>query len=123
MSASPGSGRWPAGAARAAARADAASPTPDQLQKYVENGCFWRDEIAPEARFYKHANRAYLDYAARMGFVPRAEPITLQLYSEALQKFRLAAEGHGTVQPPSAPPRAHPHVLRPAAVLVSPVRG
>src|SRR5690606_36366645 len=26
--------------------------------------------------------------------------ITLQLYSEALQKFRLAAEGHGPVQPP-----------------------
>ena len=76
-------------------------PNPDQLQKYIENGCFWRDEIAPEARFYKHANRAYLDYAARMGFVPRAEPITLQLYSEAMQKFRLAAEGHGAVQPPA----------------------
>jgi anaerobic selenocysteine-containing dehydrogenase len=76
-------------------------PNPEQLRRYVESGCFWRDELAPEARFYKHANRAYLDYAARMGFVQRAEPIKLQLYSEALQKFRLAAEGHGPVQPPA----------------------
>ena len=35
-----------------------------------------------------------------MGFIERPEPITLQLYSEELQKFRLAAEGHGAVQPP-----------------------
>src|SRR5690606_27210122 len=75
-------------------------PNPDQLQRYIENGCFWRGEIPAEARFYKHANRAYLEYAAEMGFLPRAEPITLQLYSEALQKFRLAAEGHGPVQLP-----------------------
>ncbi|MGH6897797.1 MAG: molybdopterin oxidoreductase family protein [Geminicoccaceae bacterium] len=76
-------------------------PNPDQLRRYVEHGCFWRGELAPEARFYKHANRAYLDYAAGMGFMERAEPITLQLYSEELQKFRLAAEGHGAVQPPA----------------------
>jgi anaerobic selenocysteine-containing dehydrogenase len=75
-------------------------PNPDQLQRYVEHGCFWRDELAPEARFYKHANRAYLGYAAGMGFIERAEPIVLQLYSEELQKFRLAAQRHGAVQPP-----------------------
>ncbi|MCE3246986.1 MAG: formate dehydrogenase, partial [Geminicoccaceae bacterium] len=75
-------------------------PNPEQLERYVENGCFWRGAIPPEARYLKHANRAYLDYAVRMGFIARAEPITLQLYSEALQKFRLAAEGHGPVQPP-----------------------
>jgi anaerobic selenocysteine-containing dehydrogenase len=75
-------------------------PNPEQLRRYIEHGCFWRDELAPEARFYKHANRAYLDYARQMDFIERAEPITLQLYSEELQKFRLAAEGHGAVQPP-----------------------
>jgi anaerobic selenocysteine-containing dehydrogenase len=75
-------------------------PNPDQLQKYVEHGCFWRDEIAPEARYFKHANRAWLDYAVRMGFIAKAEPIALQLYSEVLQQFRLAAQGHGKVQPP-----------------------
>ena len=75
-------------------------PNPDQLQRYVEHGCFWRDELAPDARFYKHANQAYLDYAAGMGFMERAEPIVLQLYSEELQRFRLAAQRHGAAQPP-----------------------
>jgi anaerobic selenocysteine-containing dehydrogenase len=77
-----------------------APPNPEQLERYIANGCFWQGEIAPEARYFKHANRAYLDYAQRIGFLARAEPITLQLYSEVLQKFRLAAAGHGAVQPP-----------------------
>ena len=75
-------------------------PNPDQLQRYVENGCFWQDHLRPEQSYFKHANRAYLDYAVEMGFIDQAEPIVLQLYSEVLQKFRLAAEGHGAVQPP-----------------------
>ncbi len=33
-------------------------------------------------------------------FCPIPEPIVFQLYSEPLQKFRLAARGHGAVQPP-----------------------
>src|SRR3546814_10012261 len=37
-----------------------------------------------------------------MGWLPSEEPITLQLYSEILQKFRLAARGHGAVQPPES---------------------
>jgi len=51
------------------------------------------------------ANRDYLDWSVKMGFLagpgPRA-PIVLQLYSETLQKFRLAAQGHGAIQPPDA---------------------
>ena len=41
-----------------------------------------------------------MDYAQRRGFIERATPITIQLYCEPLQKFRLAAEGHGPHQPP-----------------------
>jgi len=77
-------------------------PNPGQLARYIENGCFWRDEIPDEAKYFKHANRAYLDYALDMGFLPEARPVTLQLYSEALQRFRLAAAGHGRVRPPKA---------------------
>jgi len=73
---------------------------PRQLERYVEHQCFWRAEIPEEARFYKFANRAYLDWAKAMGFLDRAEPVVLQLYSETLQRFRLAAQGHGAVQPP-----------------------
>jgi len=71
-----------------------------QLDAYVANGCFWRHEIPAEARYFKHVNRAYLDWSVGMGLIDKAEPIVLQLYSEVLQKFRLAAEGHGEVQPP-----------------------
>jgi anaerobic selenocysteine-containing dehydrogenase len=35
-----------------------------------------------------------------MGFVGSARPILIQLYSEPLQSFRLAARGHGAVRPP-----------------------
>jgi anaerobic selenocysteine-containing dehydrogenase len=75
-------------------------PNPEQLQRYVEHGCFWQGEIPAEARYFKHVNRAYLDYAVGMGFLDKAEPLPLQLYSEVLQKFRLAADGHRPVQPP-----------------------
>ncbi len=76
------------------------APNPGQLERYKENGCHWRHELAPEQRFYRHANRAYLDWAAEMGFIERPGQIVLQLYCEPLQRFRLAAQGHGPVQPP-----------------------
>jgi anaerobic selenocysteine-containing dehydrogenase len=76
------------------------APNPNQLERYIENGCYWRDAIAPSARYFKFANKDYLDYARRMGFLEDAKPITLQLYSEELQKFRRAARGHGDIQPP-----------------------
>ena len=76
------------------------APNPDQLQRYIANGGFWRAEIPPSARYYKMANRDYLDWSVGMGFIPNANPVTLQLYSETLQKFRLAAQGHGPRQPP-----------------------
>ncbi|UNK48630.1 molybdopterin oxidoreductase family protein [Lysobacter sp. S4-A87] len=75
-------------------------PNPDQLQRYIDNGGFWRSEVPEDARYFKMANRGYLDWAQRMGFIGHAEPIVLQLYSETLQKFRLAAQGHGALQPP-----------------------
>ena len=37
-----------------------------------------------------------------MAWLGHAEPITFQLYNEDLQKFRLAAQGHGDIQPPDA---------------------
>jgi anaerobic selenocysteine-containing dehydrogenase len=76
------------------------APNPNQLQKYIENGGFWQEHLPMEAQFLKHANANYLAHAHRMGWIPSAEPIVFQLYSEHLQKFRLAAEGHGDRQPP-----------------------
>ena len=76
------------------------APNPRQLDRYIENNGFWRSEVPEHARYFKMANRGYLDWAVKMGFLGHAEPIVLQLYSETLQKFRLAALGHGVHQPP-----------------------
>jgi len=75
-------------------------PNPNQLQRYIDNGCFWKYDLPEEQHYYKHANRAYLDNAVAMGLIGNADPVVLQLYVEPLQKFRLAAQGHGEVQPP-----------------------
>ncbi|MDQ3618471.1 MAG: molybdopterin oxidoreductase family protein [Pseudomonadota bacterium] len=77
-------------------------PNPAQLDRYIANNGFWRSEIPAHARYFKMANRGYLDWAQKMGFLSHADPIVLQLYSETLQKFRLAALGHGEHQPPQA---------------------
>lgn len=75
-------------------------PNPDQLQRYIDNGCFWRDHIPAEQSYFKHANQPYLDRAKAMGLMGVANQIVLQIWSEPLQKFRLAAQGHGAKQPP-----------------------
>ncbi|MCL4766269.1 MAG: molybdopterin oxidoreductase family protein [Hyphomicrobiaceae bacterium] len=76
------------------------APNPRQLDEYIANGCFHQHHLEPEQRFYKHANKAYLEWAKEVGFVGSADPIIFQLYLEPLQRFRLAARGHGAVQPP-----------------------
>lgn len=73
---------------------------PEQLERYIANGSFWRHHLPDEQLYYKHANQAYLSTAKAMGFIDNDAQITLQLYSEVLQKFRLAAQGHGKNQPP-----------------------
>lgn len=75
-------------------------PNPKQIERYIENGSFHLHHLEPGQRYMKHANRGYLDFAKAVGFIPHADPIVFQLYSEPLQKFRLAARGHGAVQPP-----------------------
>jgi sulfite dehydrogenase (quinone) subunit SoeA len=78
------------------------APNPEQLQRYIDNGGFWHAPIPDSARYFKMSNRDYLRWAREMGFVATEAPVVLQLYSETLQKFRLAAQGHGPHQPPEA---------------------
>jgi sulfite dehydrogenase (quinone) subunit SoeA len=73
---------------------------PNQLDRYIENGGFWHHELADEQKYFKMANRSYLEFATGMGFLAAPEPIIFQLYSEPLQKLRLAAQGYGTSVPP-----------------------
>lgn len=78
------------------------APNPKQLDAYIANGCFHEHQLAPDQRYYKHANKAYLDWAASVGFIGASAPVVFQLYLEPLQKFRLAARGHGAVQAPAS---------------------
>ncbi|MGC2857130.1 molybdopterin oxidoreductase family protein [Novispirillum sp. DQ9] len=73
---------------------------PDQLKKYIENECFWQGHLTPSQKYYKFANKDYLDYAVHMGFIGHADQIVLQVYSEIMQKFRNAARGLGPVTVP-----------------------
>ena len=74
---------------------------PEQLERYIENGCHWYRELPAHMRYYRFANRDYLDWSVQFGFNAKADAIVMQLYCEPLQRFRLAAQGHGDVKPPA----------------------
>ena len=46
-----------------------------------------------EIRYRRNVNAGYLKWAKGMGFIPHTKPILANIYSEVIQKFRLA--GHG----------------------------
>ena len=75
-------------------------PNPDQLQRYIDHGGFWHRPFTEGQSWLKHGNHEYLTHAQSMGWIPTADRIVMQIYSEPLQKFRLAARGHGPVLPP-----------------------
>ncbi len=77
-------------------------PNPNQLERYIANGSFHIHHLEPGHRYMKHANKGYLEFAKASGFIGSTAPIIHQLYSEHVQKFRLAARGHGAVQPPDS---------------------
>jgi len=68
-------------------------PNPQQWERYIENQAFFTHHWADNEKYYRFANRDYLTRAVEAGFIGKAEPIILQLYSEPLQKFRLAGQG------------------------------
>jgi len=76
------------------------APNPEQINKYIENGGFWQDHIPDEALFYKPWNKAYQDWAVERGIFDKPAPYLFNIYVEPMQKFRLAAEGKGELQPP-----------------------
>jgi anaerobic selenocysteine-containing dehydrogenase len=68
-------------------------PNPNQWEKYIENECFFEYKLAKHERFYRFANKDYLEFAKKAGFTHTTKPIIMELYSETLQKFRLAGLG------------------------------
>lgn len=77
-------------------------PNPKQWEAYIENKCFFQYELPESMRFYRFANKDYLEFAKSVGFNGSADPIVIELYSESLQKFHLAAMGlYDGPQPPN----------------------
>ncbi len=68
-------------------------PNPNQWRDYIKAESFFAHHWPENQRWMRGVNRDYLQAAADAAFIPKAEPIIAQLYSEPLQKFRLAGQG------------------------------
>ncbi len=69
------------------------APNPKQWDAYKEGKSFFAKHWPPNMMFDRGINRDYLEAATQAGFIGRADPIVMQIWSEPLQKFRLAGQG------------------------------
>ncbi len=78
-------------------------PNPRQWEMYAQNNCVFHYELPPRLQYMRNWNRDYLAWAQQAGLRRDNDPITIHLYSEILQSFRLAAQGRRPgKQPPDA---------------------
>ncbi len=68
-------------------------PNPNQWEMYEKNNCVFHYEMPKSFQYMRNWNRGYLNWAQEHRLLRYAEPINIHLYSEVLQKFRLAAQG------------------------------
>ncbi len=69
-------------------------PNPKQWEKYIENQAFFSYPWPESMRYYRYANKDYLEFAEKHAlFGTPPMQVVLQMYSEPLQKFRLAGQG------------------------------
>ena len=73
---------------------------PRQLEQYIADGCFHMHHLPEHMRYFRHVNKDYIEWALDKGMRLTPTPVIFQLYSEPMQKMRLAARGHGAVVPP-----------------------
>ncbi|MEW7981451.1 MAG: molybdopterin-dependent oxidoreductase [gamma proteobacterium symbiont of Phacoides pectinatus] len=75
-------------------------PNSRQWEMYKENDCVYHYHLPKSYQYMRNWNKGYLQWARAHGMTRYAEPITIHLYSEVLQKFRLAAQGKGKGRKP-----------------------
>ena len=76
-------------------------PNPNQWEMYAKNNCVYQHKLPRSFQYMRNWNRGYLHWAQDHGLIRYTDPVNLHLYSEVLQRFRLAAEGKtGGRQPP-----------------------
>jgi len=68
-------------------------PNPNQWEMYARNGCFFKHELPRSYQYMRNWNKGYLHWAQRTRLIRYSDPILIHVYSEVLQKFRLAAQG------------------------------
>ncbi len=75
-------------------------PNPRQWEMYQKNDCYYHYKLPKSYQYMRNWNKGYLHWARNHGMIRYAEPITIHLYSEVLQRFRLAAQGKGEGRKP-----------------------
>jgi anaerobic selenocysteine-containing dehydrogenase len=75
-------------------------PNPNQWKMYEKNNCVFHYEMPKSYQYMRNWNQGYLQWAQSNGMTRYAEPINCHIYSEVLQKFRLAAQGKTTGRQP-----------------------
>ena len=76
-------------------------PNPNQWAMYEKNNCFFHHKLPPSYQFMRNWNQGYMEWTKNARMRRDADPILIHLYSDVLQKFRLAAQGkRAGKQPP-----------------------
>ncbi|WP_255696694.1 molybdopterin oxidoreductase family protein [Paralcaligenes sp. KSB-10] len=68
-------------------------PNPNQWEQYAKNDCFHHYVLPETFQYMRNCNGPYLKWAVENGLRKFDQPIVIQLYSDVMQKFRLAAQG------------------------------
>jgi anaerobic selenocysteine-containing dehydrogenase len=77
-------------------------PNPQQWERYANNNCVYQHHMPPQHRYMRNWNRGYLQWAQQVGLRRDNDPIVVHIYSEFLQRFRLAALGRSKGRQPPA---------------------
>jgi anaerobic selenocysteine-containing dehydrogenase len=75
-------------------------PNPRQWEMYEKNNCVFHYELPKSYQYMRNWNQGYLEWAKRHVLTRYAEPINIHIYSEVLQRFRLAAQGKSAGRQP-----------------------
>jgi sulfite dehydrogenase (quinone) subunit SoeA len=68
-------------------------PNPNQWDEYAKHDCVFHYTLPEELQYMRGQNGPYLKWSVDKGFRKFDTPILIQLYSDVMQKFRLAAQG------------------------------
>ncbi|WP_322103214.1 molybdopterin oxidoreductase family protein [Paraburkholderia sp. J41] len=66
---------------------------PRQWEAYAKHNCVYHYTLPETMQYMRNCNGPYLEFAVENGFRKFSEPIVIALYSDVMQKFRLAAQG------------------------------